>query len=124
MFYPAFQGANSYGQLCIGHKNDVSFPENVDVSRLPEHLAIAMINGGGGHTAITTGCQIFMVYFTFCITCIRIGIRVYDSKLETYIWRVLFSTCWVEAAEVSLLKSIFMNAQEGWLLFRTFYRGA
>lgn len=57
MFHRSFQGANSYGQLCFGHKDDVLFPQKVDVSCLPENIAIAMINGGGGHTAMITGCQ-------------------------------------------------------------------
>ncbi|XP_058972380.2 secretion-regulating guanine nucleotide exchange factor isoform X1 [Pocillopora verrucosa] len=48
-------GANSYGQLCCGHKNDVSFPENVGASCHLKNSVVAAIDGGGGHTAIITG---------------------------------------------------------------------
>lgn len=30
-------------------------PENIDAGCLPENIAVAMIQGGGGHTAVITG---------------------------------------------------------------------
>lgn len=48
------KGANSYGQLGLGHKEDVLVPQALkDVSC--ECQDIASIAGGGGHSAVTTG---------------------------------------------------------------------
>lgn len=48
------KGANSYGQLGLGHKEDVLVPQALkDVSC--ECQDIASIAGGGGHSAVITG---------------------------------------------------------------------
>nr|XP_038035485.1 secretion-regulating guanine nucleotide exchange factor isoform X3 [Anas platyrhynchos] len=47
-------GANSYGQLGVGHKEDVLIPQSLkDVSCKCED--IKSITGGGGHSAVITG---------------------------------------------------------------------
>ncbi|XP_029438737.1 secretion-regulating guanine nucleotide exchange factor isoform X3 [Rhinatrema bivittatum] len=46
-------GANSYGQLGLGHKNDVLVPEELEDFPVCL-LSIRSITGGGGHSAITT----------------------------------------------------------------------
>ncbi|NXC85341.1 SRGEF factor, partial [Cercotrichas coryphoeus] len=53
-------GANSYGQLGLGHKEDVLVPEALkDVSC--KFQDITSIAGGGGHSAVTTGTgQLFV----------------------------------------------------------------
>lgn len=52
-----FQGANSHGQLCLGHKEDVLLPKSCGEDRLPGNVEISLINGGGGHTAAITGLK-------------------------------------------------------------------
>ena len=52
LFFLLFQGANSYGQLCLGHQEDILTPENL-TERQPEQ--IRTVTGGGGHTAVITG---------------------------------------------------------------------
>lgn len=48
------KGANSYGQLGLGHKEDVLVPQALkDVSCKCQD--IASIAGGGGHSAVITG---------------------------------------------------------------------
>ncbi|XP_058014509.1 secretion-regulating guanine nucleotide exchange factor isoform X2 [Ahaetulla prasina] len=47
-------GANSYGQLGLGHKNDVLLPKAVK-SFLFNQSCIKNITGGGGHSAVLTG---------------------------------------------------------------------
>ncbi|XP_068541248.1 secretion-regulating guanine nucleotide exchange factor-like isoform X10 [Anas acuta] len=48
------KGANSYGQLGVGHKEDVLIPQSLkDVSCKCED--IKSITGGGGHSAVITG---------------------------------------------------------------------
>ncbi|XP_068255273.1 secretion-regulating guanine nucleotide exchange factor isoform X6 [Nyctibius grandis] len=48
------QGANSYGQLGLGHKEDVLVPQSLkDVSCKCQD--IKSITGGGGHSAVITG---------------------------------------------------------------------
>lgn len=48
------KGANSYGQLGLGHKEDVLVPQVLkDVSCKCQD--IASIAGGGGHSAVITG---------------------------------------------------------------------
>lgn len=48
------QGANSYGQLGLGHKEDVLAPQVVkEFPCNPKN--IRNITGGGGHSAIVTG---------------------------------------------------------------------
>ena len=58
------QGANSHGQLCLGHTDDVLIPESFDDS--PENtckpIEVALIQGGGGHTAVITGFHIKFIY--------------------------------------------------------------
>ncbi|CAM5120531.1 unnamed protein product [Eretmochelys imbricata] len=47
-------GANSYGQLGLGHKDDVLLPQSLkDFSC--KHQNIKSIAGGGGHSAVITG---------------------------------------------------------------------
>ncbi|NXO03057.1 SRGEF factor, partial [Rhinopomastus cyanomelas] len=47
-------GANSYGQLGLGHKEDVLVPQSLkDVSCKCQDIKI--ITGGGGHSAVITG---------------------------------------------------------------------
>ncbi|KAL7992142.1 hypothetical protein Chor_016398, partial [Crotalus horridus] len=48
-----FQGANSYGQLGLGHKNDLLLPKAVK-SFIFNQNCIKSITGGGGHSAILT----------------------------------------------------------------------
>jgi len=49
-----FKGANSYGQLGLGHKEDVLVPQSLkDVSCKCQD--IKSITGGGGHSAVITG---------------------------------------------------------------------
>lgn len=50
-------GANSYGQLCLGHKEDVLLPESYELNDLPVNSKISSISGGGGHTAVITENQ-------------------------------------------------------------------
>lgn len=51
------KGANSYGQLGVGHKEDVLIPQSLeDVSCKCED--IKSITGGGGHSAVITGKHI------------------------------------------------------------------
>jgi len=50
-------GANSYGQLCLGHKEDVLVPESCELNDLPVNSKIISISGGGGHTAVITENQ-------------------------------------------------------------------
>ncbi|XP_041586561.1 LOW QUALITY PROTEIN: secretion-regulating guanine nucleotide exchange factor [Vulpes lagopus] len=45
-------GANSYGQLGLGHKEDVLLPQQLDDFCKPE--CIRRITGGGGHSAVVT----------------------------------------------------------------------
>ncbi|XP_047371857.1 secretion-regulating guanine nucleotide exchange factor isoform X3 [Sciurus carolinensis] len=45
-------GANSYGQLGLGHKEDVLLPQQLNDFCKPE--CVRMITGGGGHSAIVT----------------------------------------------------------------------
>lgn len=48
------KGANSYGQLGLGHKDDVLIPQALkDVSCKCQD--IVSIDGGGGHSALITG---------------------------------------------------------------------
>ncbi|XP_063145462.1 secretion-regulating guanine nucleotide exchange factor isoform X3 [Candoia aspera] len=52
-------GANSYGQLGVGHKNDVLLPKAVK-ALLFNQTCIKSITGGGGHSAVLTDTgQIF-----------------------------------------------------------------
>jgi alpha-tubulin suppressor-like RCC1 family protein len=47
-------GANSYGQLCLGHKEDTLEPSACDI---PGELLledVSSITGGGGHTMLVT----------------------------------------------------------------------
>lgn len=64
VFFLSSQGANSHGQLCLGHTDDVLIPESFDDS--PENtckpLEVALIEGGGGHTAVITGLYIKFIY--------------------------------------------------------------
>nr|XP_040140585.1 secretion-regulating guanine nucleotide exchange factor isoform X8 [Ictidomys tridecemlineatus] len=46
------QGANSYGQLGLGHKEDVLLPQQLNDFCKPE--CVRRITGGGGHSAIVT----------------------------------------------------------------------
>ncbi|XP_030876257.1 secretion-regulating guanine nucleotide exchange factor [Leptonychotes weddellii] len=46
-------GANSYGQLGLGHKEDVLLPQQLNDFCKPE--CIRRITGGGGHSAVVTG---------------------------------------------------------------------
>eukprot|EP00071_Canis_lupus_P012350 XP_005633784.1 LOW QUALITY PROTEIN: secretion-regulating guanine nucleotide exchange factor [Canis lupus familiaris] len=46
------RGANSYGQLGLGHKEDVLLPQQLDDFCKPE--CIRRITGGGGHSAVVT----------------------------------------------------------------------
>ncbi|XP_029770420.1 secretion-regulating guanine nucleotide exchange factor isoform X3 [Suricata suricatta] len=46
-------GANSYGQLGLGHKEDVLLPQQLNDFWKPE--CVRRITGGGGHSAIVTG---------------------------------------------------------------------
>ena len=47
----SFQGANSYGQLSQGHKEDQLTPGETRATKcIPQ-----VITGGGGHTLVTTG---------------------------------------------------------------------
>lgn len=51
------KGANSYGQLGLGHKEDVLVPQSLkDVSC--KRQDIRSITGGGGHSAVITGKNI------------------------------------------------------------------
>ncbi|CAO2632617.1 Secretion-regulating guanine nucleotide exchange factor [Lemmus lemmus] len=50
VFYP--QGANSYGQLGLGHKEDVLLPQQL--SNFCEPGCIRSVTGGGGHSAAVT----------------------------------------------------------------------
>ncbi|XP_068745450.1 secretion-regulating guanine nucleotide exchange factor-like [Montipora capricornis] len=50
-------GANSYGQLCLGHKEDVIVPQRCRQDAFPGNVEISLISGGGGHTAIITEKQ-------------------------------------------------------------------
>ncbi|KAI5945337.1 Secretion-regulating guanine nucleotide exchange factor [Manis javanica] len=45
-------GANSYGQLGLGHKEDVLFPQQLDDFCKPG--CVRRITGGGGHSAVVT----------------------------------------------------------------------
>ncbi|XP_055989049.1 secretion-regulating guanine nucleotide exchange factor isoform X4 [Sorex fumeus] len=45
-------GANSYGQLGLGHKEDVLLPQQLSVFCRPE--SVRKITGGGGHSAVVT----------------------------------------------------------------------
>ncbi|XP_074855146.1 secretion-regulating guanine nucleotide exchange factor isoform X2 [Carettochelys insculpta] len=48
------RGANSYGQLGFGHKEDVLLPQSLkDFSC--KHQIIKSVTGGGGHSAVITG---------------------------------------------------------------------
>ena len=60
-FLSFVQGANSYGQLGSGHREDTILPSQ---SKLPSSLAkrLKQITGGGGHTAVLTGLTIHNVY--------------------------------------------------------------
>lgn len=51
LFYP--QGANSYGQLGLGHKEDVLSAQQL--SDFCKSGCIKQITGGGGHSAVVTG---------------------------------------------------------------------
>lgn len=51
LFYP--QGANSYGQLGLGHKEDVLSAQQL--SDFCKSGCIKRITGGGGHSAVVTG---------------------------------------------------------------------
>ncbi|XP_032737044.1 secretion-regulating guanine nucleotide exchange factor isoform X3 [Lontra canadensis] len=46
------QGANSYGQLGLGHKEDVLLPQQLSDFCKPE--CIRRLTGGGGHSAVVT----------------------------------------------------------------------
>ncbi|XP_005990554.1 secretion-regulating guanine nucleotide exchange factor [Latimeria chalumnae] len=47
-------GANSYGQLGLGHKDDMLLPQEVEGFLLKEKCIIKL-TGGGGHSAVITG---------------------------------------------------------------------
>ncbi|XP_065448165.1 secretion-regulating guanine nucleotide exchange factor isoform X5 [Chrysemys picta bellii] len=47
-------GANSYGQLGLGHKEDVLLPQSLNDFSC-KHQNIKSIAGGGGHSAVITG---------------------------------------------------------------------
>ena len=51
------QGANSHGQLCLGHKEDVLLPTSCGEDGLPDNMQVSLISGGGGHTAAITGLK-------------------------------------------------------------------
>lgn len=54
------KGANSYGQLGLGHKEDVLVPQSLkDVSCKCQD--IKSITGGGGHSALITGKNVALV---------------------------------------------------------------
>ena len=44
------QGANSYGQLGVGHTDDKLLPVRVEL----ESCEVKQISGGGGHTIVLT----------------------------------------------------------------------
>ena len=54
------KGANSYGQLCLGHQHDKLTPHEIDYK--PE--SICSVTGGGGHTAVISGLA-----FSGCLIC-------------------------------------------------------
>ena len=47
-----FQGANSYGQLSQGHKDDKLSP---GVASVKLNVPVSCITGGGGHSILITG---------------------------------------------------------------------
>lgn len=51
---PCLQGANSYGQLGLGHKQDVLLPQALQ-EFAGSQKALRNIAGGGGHSAVITG---------------------------------------------------------------------
>ena len=53
------KGANSYGQLCLGHQEDTLTPQ--EVHHKPQ--SIHSIIGGGGHTAVISGLPIVKFVF-------------------------------------------------------------
>lgn len=54
-FYHALflQGANSYGQLGVGHGEDMPFPTKVNLESSQAEI-LKQIAGGGGHTVLLT----------------------------------------------------------------------
>lgn len=52
--YRVRQGANSYGQLGLGHVEDLSVPRLSDTAAL-RHEVVRALGGGGGHTVVITG---------------------------------------------------------------------
>lgn len=64
VFY--LQGANSYGQLGLGHKEDVLLPQQL--SNFCEPGCIRSVTGGGGHSAAVTGSSLHKwITIPFCI---------------------------------------------------------
>ena len=47
-----FQGANSYGQLSLEHKEDQLVPKQIP---LKQALRVKHVTGGGGHSLVTSG---------------------------------------------------------------------
>jgi len=53
LFYS--QGANNYGQLGVGHTDDIIKPSIPCQLQDDRTVAIKQVTGGGGHTVILTG---------------------------------------------------------------------
>ncbi|KYO22110.1 secretion-regulating guanine nucleotide exchange factor isoform C [Alligator mississippiensis] len=53
-------GANSYGQLGLGHKEDVLLPQSLEIFPCNQQR-IKSITGGGGHSAVITDAGEFFV---------------------------------------------------------------
>lgn len=88
------KGANSYGQLGLGHKEDVLVPQALqDVSCKCQD--IASIAGGGGHSAVITGKNTALARGVWLLITYFFFVCVFPSwfSAATSLWLLFLSKC-------------------------------
>lgn len=92
------KGANSYGQLGLGHKEDVLVPQALeDVSCKCQD--IASIAGGGGHSAVITGKNtalarsVWLLITFWCVSllvqCCHLSVTAVSEQVQSLVVKQL-----------------------------------
>lgn len=98
-----FQGANSYGQLGLGHKEDALLPSECMSSERDPACCPVQVAGGGGHTIILTSVfsikQVFikgpiLIFLQRMEMCSRVGGTKVVSWVRAMILRRMSPNCW------------------------------